>query len=110
MKQIFVVRQEINDIGWITGDNFFTDIEDAVKHMRDAVAYRIRWMREDGYQISLLHHDVSRDSPSCIFDMITFRSYHEDYGYEYYDFRVFGMTLWEDIEEIRAHSVHKHYI
>ena len=112
MKEIYVVRREHNDKGWLTGDNFFVNANDAIQHMRKVVAHWILYLRNEGYKIDLLHCwedrvlHIRERIPS---QTITFRTYREDEGYGYYDFRVFGRTLYEKWEEIDQ-SVQRHYL
>ena len=104
MRTIYVVRQDINDKGWHSGDQLFESAEEAVKHMRDYVANLIVDLRNGGYKVDLLKCwkdsviGALEHTPS---QTITFRTYKLGYGYGYYDFRVFAHYLWKDNTEYR---------
>lgn len=103
MKTLYVVKVETNDTGWCQGDNFFTDPLEAVKHMRNYVAYKIMWLREEGYKVELLkcwHESISGVSLNC--GAITFKTWREDTGNCFYDYRVFSTELWESEAEYRS--------
>lgn len=107
MKHVYVVKVETNDHGWDMGENFFADPNEAVKHMRDYVAYRVKWLREEGYEVKMLkcwHESISGVNLNC--GAITFHTWRKDIGTTYYDFRVFSVELWESENEYLENRRH----
>lgn len=52
-KRIYFIRCEVNDHGWHTGGHHFARLEDAIKLMRNHVAWRIWHARENGKKVFL---------------------------------------------------------
>lgn len=92
MREIYVVSQEWCDKGWHYGDQLFTDRAECVKHLRDYVAQTIMYLRKQGYTIDCFH----KYSDNSIY----FRAM-KDFEFEYWDFRVSTMYLWETNEQYR---------
>lgn len=111
MKEIYVVKMEWNDKGWNTGDNFFTNFQDAIQHMRKCVAAQIMYLRRRGAKIS--HFHVWKDRVMSNIDRldsqtITFCATNKDYTKEFYDYRVWAVRLWDNLDEIRpSHQKHE---
>lgn len=106
MKKIFVVKQETNDNGWSCGHHFYATAEEASQQMRDYVASLIMSCRSQGYKIGKLmcwRDDISGVDLPC--GVITF--YREkNYQRDYFDFRVFSVSYWEDYEERKSSSAY----
>ena len=52
-QRVYFIRCEVNDHGWHTGGHHFARLEDAIKLMRNHVAWRIWHARENGKKVFL---------------------------------------------------------
>ena len=50
-KRIYFVKCEVNDKGWISGYHHFTKLDDAIKLMRNHVAWQLGHARREGKKI-----------------------------------------------------------
>ena len=54
MKQVYKIKQEVNDNGFVSGYYAFEKVEDAVKTMRNYVARQIKLARMDNEKVDYL--------------------------------------------------------
>lgn len=91
MKQIEIynIQYEVNDGGWIPCPYFYTSAEDAVKEMRNIVAYKIKSDRKN-----TKFFKVWRDTPTWhTANKVESQTINFKLNQDFYEFRVFAYKL-----------------
>lgn len=95
-KEIYQMISECNDRGWVQGNKFMETPEEALKMMRDYVAYKIRYERSQGVKVSNLH--VWKDNVMNTVDNIPSQSITFKAGDNFWDFRISACEVWDKYE------------
>jgi hypothetical protein len=105
MKAIYCICREVNDKGFYNSDKTFSNKIDAISYLRKLVARMIIDAREKGCKIMYLN-DYKPDLTTDIFPKtIEFGYIDDDYNWARFDFRVNGITLFENQSEFSKYPV-----
>lgn len=100
MTEIYRVQYEVNDRGWQYGDVYFTEADDAVKHMRKFVAHEIMAARAEGCKVEYLciFRDTVMDSSKAVHPLsqtINFKVTDKYGNATFYEYRVWATSLYD---------------
>lgn len=95
-QQIYKIRLEVNDHGWLDGYYCFKSVADAVKQMRRVVAKMIWDARRYNEEVKLLK--VFRDSVTWAGPGVESQTIDVRIGDYLYEYRVFAVDLYSEGE------------
>ena len=95
-REIYQMVSECNDKGWVQGNKFMETPEEALKMMRDWVAYQIWLARRKGIKVTNLH--VWEDTVLHTLNVIPSQSVTLTIGDDYWEFRVSACLLHDKYE------------
>ena len=105
MKTIYCICKEVNDKGFYNSDKTFSNKIDAISYLRKIVASVIINARNNGYKIMYLN-DYKPDLTTDIYPKIIELGYiDDDYNWTRFDFRVNGITLFENQSEFSKYPI-----
>ena len=105
MKKIYCICREKDDTGFMDYNKVFTNKIDAISYLRKIVASVIINARNNGYKIMYLN-DHKPDLTTDIYPKIIELGYiDDDYNWVRFDFRVNGITLFENQSEFSKYPI-----
>ena len=105
MKTIYCICREKNDNGFMSYNKIFINKIDAISYLRKIVARMIINARNNGCKIMYLN-DYKPDLTTDIFPKtIEFGYVDDDYNWARFDFRVNGITLFENQSEFSKYPI-----
>ena len=105
MKTIYCICREENDKGFMDLNKVFANKIDAISYLRKVVASVSINARNNGFKIMYLN-DYKPDLTTDIYPKTIELGYvDDDYNWERFDFRVTGITLFENQSEFSKYPI-----